>query len=256
MRIDETPFQRVNLSAGISKVHRVIGAGTDSGLDGFDLSFIDLLEWGAESAATETVKPEEKPPVKSADRAKASEKAEKTEAKSKSAESAAASTDAADIREMVRKELVLLNTDLGANDARYLKEAVIPGLPMLIGSVPLDQVFPKNSAGEISYRGFDVSKPLADLIEKGMKTGRPIRVELDRHSSVVLKIKNGQVSAEFLSNDQAAALYIKQELDELRSRLAAKNLPVGTLEYRGQSRQNQSKGNQDQNPGSSDSEQT
>ena len=121
---------------------------------------------------------------------------------------------------------------LSTADIDYLKQAVIPNMPILMGSVPIQNVFPTTSEGEISYRGFDVSPPLSELIAQGYKTGRPIRVELDKDSAIVLKIRDGQVSAEFVSLEQGAALAMQQEFTELRNRLVARNLPVGTLESR------------------------
>ena len=44
----------------------------------------------------------------------------------------------------------------------------------------------------------------------------------------MLKIRNGQVSAEFVSTDKTMAMAMQQELDDLRQRV--KHLPVGTLD--------------------------
>jgi hypothetical protein len=127
---------------------------------------------------------------------------------------------------------MLSASDLSKTDVDYLKQAVIPNIPILMGNVPIQNVFPTTPEGEISYRGFNVSPPLSELIAHGYKTGRPIRVELDSDSAIVLKIRDGRVSAEFVSVEQSAALAMQNEFAELRNRLVARNLPVGTLEAR------------------------
>jgi flagellar hook-length control protein FliK len=55
---------------------------------------------------------------------------------------------------------------------------------------------------------------------------------MDNGGAVILKIKDGKVSAEFQATDQASALYLRQQLADLRQRMEAKNLPVGTLNTR------------------------
>jgi hypothetical protein len=162
-----------------------------------------------------------------------SKKAETTSKVSKLPVSAkAASAQDEEYNTHVDRDMTLTKDDLSLLDIQYLKQEVIPGLPILVGSVPFNTIFPEGADGEISYKGFDLSPKLTELIEKGYKTGRPIRVELDPNSALVLKIRNGQVSAEFVSNDKAAVFVMQQELDELRNRMAARNLPVGTLEYK------------------------
>lgn len=235
MRIDETPFQFTSLNDQVGKVHRVMGPSGGNGLDEIDMAFIDLL--GAVSDTPATVNPaqatEEATP-------KANDKVRQLEAKiterkliqaQDTSKSEPTSTKGADVRDMVQKEMRLLQADLTAADIDYLKQVVVPTLPIAMGSVPLNTVFPEGEA-EISYKGIPISKPLSDMIHDGMKTGRPFRVEVDENSSIVIKIRNGKVSAEFLSSDRAAAMYIKNELDDLRARLASKKLPVDELTYR------------------------
>ena len=157
---------------------------------------------------------------------------------------AAAPTETPD-PEAVHQMLDLLKTDMTDADLQYMKQAVIPALPIVMGSVPFHSVFPQGADGQISYKGFDVSPKLQELIEKGYRTGQPVRVELDKASAVVLKFRNGQVSAEFMSTDKQVAMQMKHELDDLRHRMSLRNLPVGTLEYREQPRQQQSQKDDD-----------
>lgn len=233
MKIEETPYGFSN--PAIEKIKRS-AQGVDALLDDFSLSFLDLLTSAADQAertpavasesstakAKETAKPEEKPTEDTADKARLSlvQSVPKTETLQEAAVT------------RVEKDMMLLNTELTDVDQQYLKQVVIPNVPILLGSVPFESVFPVDESGNISYQGFEISPKLSELIEKGYKTGRPIRVELDPHSAVVLKIRNGQVSAEFVSADRTAATIMQQELDQLRNRMISKNLPVGSLEYK------------------------
>jgi hypothetical protein len=127
--------------------------------------------------------------------------------------------------------------ELSDTDQRYLRQIIIPNVPILMGQVPIQNVFPKGKDGsDFSYRGFELSDGLSDMIKHGYKTGQPIRLELDANSSLVLRIRNGQVSAEFVAADQGTAMAMQNELNDLRQKMAARNLPVGVIEsrYKGQ----------------------
>ena len=237
MKIEDSPYQFVGGSSPMEKLRRNASPySLESTLEDLDLSFLDLLTTVANDSETGAV-----PKIDEATQsAKAKEKAAATES-AKDGKAPGKLTlvgkvsethEADEASAQVDKDMALLKDELSDVDRQYMKQVVIPGLPILVGSVPFQSVFPAGKDGEISYKGFDVSPKLAELIEKGYKTGRPIRVELDTNSAVVLKIRNGQVSAEFVSTDKAAAFAMQQELDDLRNRMAARNLPVGTLEYK------------------------
>lgn len=230
MKIEETPFQ-FNGVAG-PDARRAARPPQEFSLEDFDLSFLELLNTlpGApapveKAEVPETARPAEKP--------KAETRGEPAKVKGHlRLVEAPAAPPAEETPEAVEEALTLLRRDLSDLDVQYMKQVVIPGLPIVMGSVPFQSIFPAGEDGQISYRGFEISPQLDELIREGYKSGRPIRVELDKATAVVLKIRNGQVSAEFMSTDKTMALYMKQELDDLRHRMAMRNLPVGTLEYR------------------------
>lgn len=245
MKIEDTPFQ-FSGAAAPDKL-RPHNPFTASGFEDLDLSFLELLNTVAGKPVAAAPEDTVLSLRQARDRANAEEgnaSAEKpgrpklnlikpTEPITQAAEEATT---------QVEKDMALLQSELSPIDIQYLKQSVIPGLPILMGSVPIESIFPREN-GQFSYRGHDISPKLADLIEKGYKTGRPIRVDLDPKSAVVLKIRNGQVSAEFVSSDRTMSLVMQQELDDLRHRMALKNLPVGNLEAKyqdpRQSRQDQ-----------------
>ncbi len=229
MQIPESPFQYTTTSS-LNRVHRVTGQEMPM-IDDLDLSFMDVLNT---LSRTETSKSVIARVLKeSAELQEAPQNAQEKKADStSSASTTTPNSNILEIREQIDKDMVLLHQELQNSDSLYLKQAVIPGLPILIGSVPVQNIFPTDAKGQLSFQGHEISEKLAKLIEKGYKTGKPIRVDLDDKSSIVLKIKNGRVSAEFMSTDRTIALYMRQGLEELRSRLESKNLPVDTLEYR------------------------
>lgn len=229
MKIEDSPYNFSN-QFSVEKVKRPSSA--EAMLDAFDLSFLDLLTSVTDTSPQTVVTPEESLPVKQKETPKPTEKIAEKPKLTLVEPSRKTEHTTEDPVTRVEKDMTLLNTDLTTVDQQYLKQVVIPGLPILMGSVPFESIFPTDSSGNISYKSFEISPKLAELIEKGYKTGRPIRVELDPNSAVVLKIRNGQVSAEFVSADKTASIVMQQELDQLRNRMIAKNLPVGNLEYK------------------------
>jgi hypothetical protein len=253
MKIEDSPFQ---FSSPVDKLRRNVSQSSfDFALDELDMSFLELL--GSISASA-------KNNVSSAllnireesSESKAERKLEVSKSKNVTLlplETKVSQPEDAERPTQVDDDMYLSKDELSLLDVEYLKQEVIPALPILVGNVPFNTVFPKGPDGEMSYKGFDISPKLAELIEKGYKTGRPIRVDLDANSALVLKIRNGQVSAEYVSADKAAAFVIQQELDELRNRMAARQLPVGTLEYKYQNPgQNRQQPNQDSDPENSE----
>lgn len=235
MKIEDSLYPFNSGTSPVEKLRRASQSSLDITLEDLDLSFLDLLTSVASDASASST---EAPDKAAAEKSRLNEKNasaaqnEKASSRLSLVENVSNAEEAGDIRAQVEHDMMLLKDELSDIDRQYLKQAVIPGLPILMGTVPFQSVFPTSQDGEISYKGFEISPKLAELIEKGYKTGCPIRVELDSQSALVLKIRNGQVSAEFVSADKAAAFVMQQELDELRNRMAARNLPVGTLEYK------------------------
>lgn len=236
MKIEDSHYYVTGASA-VDKLRRAAQSSPlDVSFDNFDLSFLDMLTSVVSDTLAPTTTDGDPAPerVKEKPKAAATESAKENQLPSKLSLVGRVAEDgqSRDTATRVDKDMVMFKDEMTPADVQYMKQAVIPGLPILVGTVPFDSIFPTTPEGEVSYRGFDISPKLSELIEKGYRTGQPIRVELDPNSSVVLKIRNGQVSAEFVSNDQAAALAMQHELDNLRSRMISRNLPVGALEYK------------------------
>jgi len=108
------------------------------------------------------------------------------------------------------------------------------------------QTFNMNIKGEnidVSYRSIEVSKTLFTAIDNAAKTGKPVRLDFGQDTSVILKIgKDGKLSADFIPNDKAMEMVLKNALPELRSKFEEENIPYGTLNYK-QSNQQKDKQN-------------
>lgn len=82
-----------------------------------------------------------------------------------------------------------------------------------------------NQAGQISYKSIDVSKGVANLIEKAYKTQMPVRLDFEGNSSVILRIAaDGKLSAEFQSSNKAMEDILKNSIPSLRNRLDAEGI--------------------------------
>lgn len=95
-----------------------------------------------------------------------------------------------------------------------------------------------NNSGK-SYTSLNFSKNLSEALEKAYKNNRPIRIDFEKDTSVILKIdKDGKVSAQFLSTDKMMELLLKDNLYLLRAKLDKEGLPYNELNYKDQSGDN------------------
>jgi len=95
---------------------------------------------------------------------------------------------------------------------------------------------------EVSYKSFEVSKGLFNLIENSFKNQKPVRVDFNGNSSVILKMNNdGKLIAEFISNDKAMEYVLKNALPSLKDRLDAEGITYEEISYKENPRQNKNK---------------
>lgn len=105
-----------------------------------------------------------------------------------------------------------------------------------------------NQSGNVSYKSFDFSKSLSSLIEYAYTVKRPIRLDFQGHSSVILKIdKEGKLSAEFMSADKAMEQILKNTIPNLRSKLDAEGLPYKEISYKNNSNKKKNQKQQQEN---------
>ena len=142
----------------------------------------------------------------------------------------------ADPTRVVDEALEMLQSDLSPQDIAWIQQTqtLLIGMP---NGLPFQAIMPQGaSPGSLNERGAwsraGLSSHLGQQIESAYQSGKSLRVAMDDRSAIIFKFHGGKVSAEFLTQDQTAAMYLKQSMDALRQRLADKNLPVGDLTYR------------------------
>jgi len=86
---------------------------------------------------------------------------------------------------------------------------------------------------QVSYKSFDFSKGLFNLIEYSFKKQKPIRLDFRGNSSVILKVNNqGKLSAEFISNDTAMEYILRNSIPNLKNKLDSEGIPYEKVFYR------------------------
>jgi len=102
--------------------------------------------------------------------------------------------------------------------------------------------------GQVNYKSFDVSKGLFNIIEYSFKSQKPVRLDFNGNSSVILKMNNsGKLVAELISSDQAMSYILKNSIPQLKNKLDEENLPYGDILYKDNSDNNKNKNNKGDN---------
>jgi hypothetical protein len=234
----------LQLTADAAEVSPRSARGDNAGQIQSDLSFMSFLEepaWMLKLSVSSNVLEESDESAALAEQKKAQEaKSEKAkEEKSASATEQSAAKTSAEATGDISKDYKDAR-DMLAIDARQLQLNDIKILQNLgqMPPVPLHNLnnFSQSLMNQLPqgyYKSLGVSKGLQELLESAYKTQRPIRIDLTDTASIILRMgKDGRVSAEFLPSDQAADLYFRQNLQELKSRLESKQLPYGELVVR------------------------
>ncbi|MEI7474236.1 MAG: hypothetical protein WCK67_05595 [bacterium] len=90
-----------------------------------------------------------------------------------------------------------------------------------------------NQSGNISYKSFDFSKSLSSLIEYAFTKQKPVRLDFEGQSSVIIKIdKEGKLTAEFMSADKAMEQILRNTIPNLKSKFEAEGLPYKDISYK------------------------
>lgn len=92
---------------------------------------------------------------------------------------------------------------------------------------------------DVSYKSLNVSKTLVNIIDYAYKTQKPVRLDFEGQSSVILKIDTeGKLTAQFLSSDKAMETLLKNSIPQLRSKMDSEGLPYKEISYREQNNKN------------------
>lgn len=146
---------------------------------------------------------------------------------------------------------------MNKNDIDFLKQ-VIDGKEISFNGISpdLSRIEVKTSDDTFGkvYKTQDISKGVFEIVDKAYNTQKPVRLDFDANSSVILKVdKEGKLSAEFISSDKTMAQAIQSNLSVLKSRLDEQNLPYKDISYRNNERggnnQNKNQNNKNKNNG-------
>ncbi|MFH0702811.1 MAG: hypothetical protein V2B14_04645 [bacterium] len=86
---------------------------------------------------------------------------------------------------------------------------------------------------QVSYRSFNLSKSLFNLIEYSYTSQKPMRIDFDKGSSVILKINaEGKLSAEFLSSNKNMEQALKNSIPYLINKFDTEGIPYKDIIYK------------------------
>jgi hypothetical protein len=106
----------------------------------------------------------------------------------------------------------------------------------------------QNQGGQVSYKSFDVSKGLFNLMEYSFKTQKPVRLDFNGNSSVILKMnKDQKLVAEFISNDKAMEYVLKSSIPNLKNKLDSEGITYEEISYKDNSKNNNKRKNKGDN---------
>lgn len=92
---------------------------------------------------------------------------------------------------------------------------------------------------QVSYKTINISKGLFNLVEYTFKTQKPVRLDFQGTSSVILKVNNeGKLTAEFMTNDAAMEYALKSSIPGLRQKMDSEGIPYQEISYRDNKKQN------------------
>jgi len=127
-------------------------------------------------------------------------------------------------------------SSLKKDDIEFFKMCV--DNPAMLVSQMNNQDFQLNfsipgESGQISYKSLNLSKDLFNLIEKAYQNQKPIRLDFEGNSSVILRIDaQGRLGAEFMSSDKAMESLLKSSIPNLAHKFDTEEIPYTKIIYK------------------------
>jgi len=84
----------------------------------------------------------------------------------------------------------------------------------------------------LNYKSIEVSKTLSNLLMRANETKKAVRLDFDNNVTVILKMTNGKLSANFIPGDKAVEEYLKNNIPYLKQRFDEQNIPYANLTYK------------------------
>ena len=133
------------------------------------------------------------------------------------------------------------NINMSADDAKFFSD-LVQNTDKTLQGVVNDLKSGVEQNVQKAAQHVKVSSTLMTALNDAVKSNQPVRINLDKDVSIILKVdKDGALSATFIPGDKAVEEYLRQNISTLRQRFDEQELSYRDLSY---SRQKQ---NQEQN---------
>lgn len=124
--------------------------------------------------------------------------------------------------------------DLSVKDLEQLQQLIQnPNIAININQINglnSSNIFYNNSG--INSKTLTFSKNLSEAIQNAYKSNRPVRISIEKDTSVILSFdREGKVSAKFITSDKAMEMLLKENLYLLKIKLEKEGLPHNELSY-------------------------
>ncbi len=132
---------------------------------------------------------------------------------------------------------------LDKNDIEFFKECFVDRKDVQIDVTNIQNmqanIIIPQTGQQVSYKSFNVSKGLSNLIEYAYTSQKPVRLDFGKKSVILNIDKEGKLSAQFMSNDQAMEQVIKSNLHYLKDKFDSEKIPYKELSYKSNSKRQQ-----------------
>ena len=133
------------------------------------------------------------------------------------------------------------NINMSFDDAKFFAD-LVQNTDKTLQDVMTDLKSNTEQTVQKASQHVKVSSTLMNALNEAVKSNQPVRINLDKDVSVIIKVdKDGALSATFIPGDKAVEEYLRQNISTLRQRFDEQELSYRDLSY---SRQKQ---NQEQN---------
>jgi len=98
-----------------------------------------------------------------------------------------------------------------------------------------------------NYKSIEVSKTLSNLLVKAQDTKSAVRLDFDNNVTVILKLTDGKINAQFIPGDKAVEEYLRNNIPYLKQRFDEQNIPYANLSYKQQQQNGRGQQNKEKN---------
>lgn len=104
-----------------------------------------------------------------------------------------------------------------------------------------------NLVDAMNYKTIEVSKTLTDALCKMKNSNQAVRLDFDNNVTVVLKLSEGKLNAQFIPGDRAVEEYLRNNIPYLKQRFDEQNIPYANISYRNHRQKGNGQNNKEKN---------